>query len=140
MWGAVVLTNSKELSNQIYSLAWRLDIKQRLRMNRIGSSIQTTSPIVEHLTPESTKKDKREYKDDSDTVSLKNMINNSVWEKNDLVFTTPAIMKFIVEQLSTFEPYDINPGIIAVDEFDVLFSNPGIAENMQYIVRKFAGS
>lgn len=109
-------------------------------MNRIGSSIQTTSPVVEHLTPESTKKDKWEYKDNTDNVSLKNVINNAVWEMNDLVFTTPAIMKFLIEEIKKYDPYDINPSIIAIDEFDVLLSNPGIADHMHLIVRKFAGN
>jgi hypothetical protein len=49
-------------------------------------------------------------------------------------------MKFLVDELAKFDPYDINPAIIAIDEMDVLFSNPGIAENMHALVRKFAGN
>lgn len=87
-----------------------------------------TSPIVEHLSPESTKKDKWEYKGEEDKVSLKNLINNAVWEMNDLVLTTPTVMKFLIDELGKYNPYDINPSVIAIDEFDLLFSNPGISE------------
>jgi len=98
-----------------------------------------TSPIVEHLSPESTKKDKWEYKGEHEKVSLKNLINNAVWEMNDLVFTTPAVMSFLIDELNKYDPYDINPAVIAIDEFDLLFSNPGVADHMHSIVWKFAG-
>ena len=94
--GAIILGSSKELLNQIYSLARRLDIDSKIRMNRVGHSIQTYSPIVEHLTPESTKKDKRLYSTDNDGVSVKNYLNAAQWDQNDIIFTTPVILDFLV--------------------------------------------
>jgi len=67
-------------------------------------------------------------------------VNNSLWELNDLVFTTPAILKFLVDENDKYDSYDINPSVIAIDEFDLLLSNPGVAENMLAIVRKFSGN
>lgn len=49
-------------------------------------------------------------------------------------------MKFLVDELAKYDPYDINPSVIAIDEFDVLLSNPGIADNMHAMIRKFAGN
>lgn len=139
--GAIILASSRELLNQIYGLIRRLDTKNSLRINRIGSSVQLFSPIVEHLTPESAKKGKRELiAKDVDQVSVQNLVNNASWDLNDIVLTTPAVMKFIIDEQSKYDPYSVNPSIIAMDEFDLLLSNPGMAKQMLQIVRKFAGS
>ena len=66
-------------------------------MNRIGNSIQTYSPIVEHITPESTKKDKRSFKNENDKVSVQNYLNAANWEHNDIMFTTPVILDFLIQ-------------------------------------------
>jgi len=44
------------------------------------------------------------------------------------MFTTPVILDFLIS--SNPDQYDINPKIIAIDEFDILLSNPGIGEKM----------
>ena len=54
------------------------------------------------------------------------------------MFTTPVILDFLIS--SNPDPYDINPKIIAIDEFDMLLSNPGIGEKMHQIIRKFGGT
>jgi len=53
------------------------------------------------------------------------------------MFTTPAILDFL--NTTSPDPFDINPSIIAIDEFDMLLSNPGMAEKMLNIVRKYGG-
>lgn len=50
--GAVVLSYSKELVNQIYVQARLLDPLGLFNINRMTSSLQMKTPIVEHLTPE----------------------------------------------------------------------------------------
>lgn len=63
MKGAIILTYSKELGNQIYSQARLLDISQKINFNRLTSSLQIKSPIVEFITPEKKEGEKadKEY-------------------------------------------------------------------------------
>ena len=52
MKGALIMSYSKELATQIYIQSRRLDLSQCIRFNRLTSSLQMKSPIVEFLTPE----------------------------------------------------------------------------------------
>ena len=52
MKGALVLSYSKELVNQVYIQARKLDTQNRMLMNRATSSLQMKSPIVEFITPD----------------------------------------------------------------------------------------
>lgn len=56
--GAIILSHSKELLNQVYVQARYLDIHDRLYINRATSSLQMKSPIVEFITPDKTKNEK----------------------------------------------------------------------------------
>ena len=95
---------------------------------------------MEHLTQEGTYKNKREIStDEADAVSVKNIVNNAKWEMNDILLTTPMILKFLIDEFDSYAPYDINPSIIALDEFDLLLNNPGMEEAMIQIIRKFGG-
>lgn len=79
MKGALILSSSKELINQIYVQARHLDKDNRILMNRATSSLQMKSPIVEFITPD-VKKGEREYTDDElFNISLANVINNASW-------------------------------------------------------------
>ena len=57
MKGAIILSYSKELINQIYVQARKLDSEERILFNRATSSLQMKSPIVEWITPGADKKD-----------------------------------------------------------------------------------
>lgn len=52
MKGALILTYSKELATQIYIQSRLLDLTEKVRINRLTSSLQMKTPIVEFLTPE----------------------------------------------------------------------------------------
>ncbi len=52
MKGALILTYSKELATQIYIQSRLLDQSEKVRINRLTSSLQMKTPIVEFLTPE----------------------------------------------------------------------------------------
>lgn len=52
MKGALIMSYSKELATQIYIQSRKLDITNSVRFNRLTSSLQMKSPIVEFLTPE----------------------------------------------------------------------------------------
>ena len=97
MKGALVITHSKELINQIYIQARKLDTKNRFLLNRATSSLQMKSPIVEFITPD-LKKGDREYSDDElFNISLTNVINNASWQLSDVLFSTPVVMSHILE-------------------------------------------
>jgi hypothetical protein len=79
------------------------------------------SPIVEFITPD-TKKNEKEYTDDElFNISLANVINNASWSLSDVLFSTPVVMSHILESKSQYNPLDINPKTIIIDEFDELF-------------------
>ena len=52
MKGALIITHVKESVSQIYAQARLLDTTNCIRFNRLTSSLQLKSPIVEFLTPE----------------------------------------------------------------------------------------
>ncbi|CAI2367187.1 unnamed protein product [Moneuplotes crassus] len=140
MKGALIIGPSRELLNQIYSLIRRLDVSNTLRVNRVGSSVQLFSPIVEHITAQSEYRNKREISSkDMDSVSVKNIVNNSNWKLNDIMLATPMVFKFLVDDTMKYDPYNINPQTIVMDEFDLLFTNPGMSDAMLQILRKFGG-
>ena len=54
MKGAIVVSQSKELLNQIYTHARLLDSVDQIKINRLASSLQMNSAVVEFITPEKT--------------------------------------------------------------------------------------
>ena len=52
--GAIIVSRSKELINQIYAQARLLDTQNSIRVNRLASALQMNSPVVEFITPEKT--------------------------------------------------------------------------------------
>lgn len=62
--GAVVISYSKELVNQIYVQARLLDPLGLFNFNRMTSSLQMKTPIVEHLTPENEGERKRDEQEE----------------------------------------------------------------------------
>lgn len=52
------------------------------------------------------------------------MINNASWKITDILLATPVVMSHILESKDKYDPYDINPAVIVVDEFDDLLQNP----------------
>lgn len=60
MKGAIIVSRSKELINQIYTQARLLDSTNTIRVNRLASALQMKSPVVEHITPEKSSERSRE--------------------------------------------------------------------------------
>lgn len=140
MKGAIIVTHSKELINQIYIQARKMDIKNRFLLNRATSSLQMKSPIVEFITPD-LKKGEREYSDDElFNISLTNVINNASWQLSDVLFSTPVVMSHILESKQKYSPFDINPRTIVIDEFDELLNNPSLSGHLLKILKKFAST
>jgi superfamily II DNA/RNA helicase len=125
--GAIILSYSKELLNQVYAQARCLDLKERLLINRATSSLQMKTPIVEFITPDKAKGEKELSEEDQFDISLKNVINNASWKITDILLATPAVMSHILDHKDKYDPYDINPALIVVDEFDELLQNPSYA-------------
>lgn len=118
--GAIILSHSKELLNQIYVQARYLDLRERLMINRATSSLQMKTPIVEFITPDKAKDEKEMSESEQFDLSLKNVINNASWRLTDMLLATPVIMTHILDSKEKYDPYDINPAVIVVDEFDEL--------------------
>lgn len=60
-------------------------------------------------------------------MSMNNVINNASWKITDILISTPIVMCHILETKDKFDPYDINPAVIVIDEFDELLQNEGIS-------------
>lgn len=137
MKGAIVLSHSKELVNQIYVQSRQMDTSKRILMNRATSSLQMKSPIVEFITPD-IKKGEREYSDDElFNISLYNVINNASWKISDILFSTPIVMSHILDSKGKYNPLDINPKTIIIDEFDELLQSNQLQAHIVKLLKKF---
>lgn len=121
--GALILSSSKELLSQVYVQARLLDVKERLMINRSTSSLQMKTPIVEFITPDKTKGEKELSEEEQFEISIKNVINIASWKLTDILLATPVILSHILDSKEKYDPYDINPAVIVIDEFDELLTN-----------------
>lgn len=81
------------------------------------------TPIVSYITPE--KEAPKIYsKDEQFRISLDNVINNASWKLTDILLVKASLMSAIINSKASSSPFDINPKIIIIDEFDELISNP----------------
>jgi hypothetical protein len=48
------------------------------------------------------------------------VINNASWKLTDVLLATPVVMGHMLETKEKYDPYDINPAVIVIDEFDEL--------------------
>ena len=70
-------------------------------------------------------------------ISLKNVINNASWKLTDILLATPVVMSHIIDHKDKYDPYEINPAVVVIDEFDELLQNPGLNQHILKILRKF---
>lgn len=70
-------------------------------------------------------------------IGMKNVVNNASWSITDILISTPYIMQHILEKKEQYDPYDINPATIIIDEFDELLSNENSSKYLFKILRKF---
>lgn len=96
------------------------------------------SPVVEYITPDKTKGEKELSEEEQFDISLKNMVNNASWRLTDILLATPVVLGHILDSKEKYDPYDINPALIVVDEFDELLQSEDLAKPMLRILRKFA--
>lgn len=116
--GAVVLSFTKELINQAYVQARLLDPLGLMSINRMTSSLQMKTPIVEHITPEDDKQPSQEKEADLFEISLANVINNASWAMSDVIMATPVTLAHVMQRRDKFSPFDMNPRIVVLDECD----------------------
>ena len=102
MKGAIILTGNKMLSSQIYAEARRLDTSNTIRFNRMTGSLTLKTPIVEFITPEAPKDDKKPEKEYTESelfeISMSNVINNSSWKTSDVLITSPLTLNHTLKR------------------------------------------
>jgi hypothetical protein len=59
---------------------------------------------------------------------------------SDILFSTPVVMSHILESKSKYNPFDINPKTIIIDEFDELLQNQQLSNHLLKILRKFGSN
>ncbi|CDW90034.1 atp-dependent rna helicase [Stylonychia lemnae] len=134
MKGAIILSYSKELLSQVYVQARTLDLNERILINRVTSQLQMKTPI----SPDKEKGEKEMTETEQFEIQLKNAVNNASWKITDILLATPVVMSHIIENKDKYDPYDINPAVIVIDEFDELLSNSAISAQLVKILRKYA--
>ena len=113
--GVLVISPRFEFTTKLYSMFRKLDYSNKLRMTRLGSSLQSICPIVEHI-------ENNDFSDsDYDQISKMNLTNNTNWANTDILFSTPMMYDYISVLKDRFDYFDINPEIIVIDDFDYLF-------------------
>ena len=75
-------------------------------------------------TPEKDKPDKEMSENDMFEIQVKNVMNNAAWKITDVLLITPVVMSHILEKKEKSDPFEINPAVIVIDEFDELLTNP----------------
>lgn len=98
-------------------------MRERCLINRATSSLQMKTPIVEFISPDKNKGERELSEEEQFDISLKNVVNNASWKLTDILLTTPVVLSHILESKDKYDPYDINPAVIVVDEFDELVQN-----------------
>jgi superfamily II DNA/RNA helicase len=141
--GALIMTQSKEGANQIYAEGRVLDITNNVRFNRLYSSLQIKSPIVEHITPDKNPVDGKPPKEYDDKemfeISMSNLTNNASWQHCDVIVSTPLVTATTLKRRNAFAPHSVNPKQIVIDECDILLGSLDINKKVVDILRKFGG-
>lgn len=108
-------------------------------VNRMTSSLQMKTPIVEHLTPEDGKKQPEEKEADLFEISLTNVINNASWSLSDIIMATPVTLAHVLQRREKFAPFDMNPKVVVLDDCDASFDaiNETTHKSLLFILRKF---
>ena len=122
MKGALVMTFSKELVSQVYRETRSLDFTSKIRVNRLTSSLQMKSAIVEYLTPNKSEDSARELSpEEIFDMSMANVINNASWRLSDVIVANPITLGHILKSRQSSAPFEINPSVVVIDECDQLF-------------------
>lgn len=113
--GALVITQRFEFASQLYKICRKLDYKGVLKISRIGTTLQNISPVIEHLDDETEANDS-----EIEEICKINLLLNTQWKQNDILFISPIMMEFVLNNLDNFDKFDINPEMIVLDDFDYM--------------------
>lgn len=126
--GALIITQKFEFASQLYKVSRKLDFKGALRIGRIGTTLQNISPIIEHLDD-----DTEAQQSEIEEICKINLLLNTQWNLNDILFISPVMMEFVMNNLDIYDKFDINPEIIYIDDFDYLIPTEKNNENSKII-------
>ena len=127
MKGAIIVSRSKELINQIYATARILDSVNTVKVNRLASALQMNSPVVEFITPEKSQHPREQPEDPHAqsekmfNISLTNIQNNAAWELSDIILSTPTTLSHTISKRAEYAPFNINPAVIVFDECETFY-------------------
>lgn len=138
--GVLVISPKFEFSTQLYRLARRIDYKNKLHISRIGTTLQNICPVIEHLDNE-TEANESELEE----ICKINLLLNTKWSNNDMMFISPIMMDFVMNNLEEYDKFDINPDIIVINDFDyyIKSDNKGnleLEESIKKLLSKYFSS
>ena len=125
--GALVISPKFEFASQIYKITRKIDYKGKLNISRIGTTLQNISPVIEHLDNE-TEANESELEE----ICKINLLLNTKWAQNDIMFISPVMLEFVMNNMDEFDKYDINPEIVLIDDFDYLIKEDEIMKRILF--------
>jgi hypothetical protein len=115
--GVIVLCHKFDFLTHYYKIFRKLDYMNKLKVIRLGNSLQSVAPSVENNDDTDSEESSKE--DMLDTIKL-NLINSTDWKKIDILFTSPNMMDLVLNNKDSYDYFDINPEIVLIDDFDFI--------------------
>jgi hypothetical protein len=109
----ILLCHKFDFLSHYYKILRRLDYLNKLKVVRLGNSLQSVAPSVENDDISDTEDDML------DTIKL-NLINSTNWKNIDVLFTSPNMMDLVMSNKDSYDYFDINPEIVIIDDFDYM--------------------
>lgn len=135
--GALIITNSKEQSLQIYRLIRELASDRDLNMARLGS----ISFLIPHiLKKDSTGKSRLPSHGDMETISKENFVKVSDWKSLDLLIATTDQLDDILNRGGKRGPGRLNPAWIVFEDYELMFQDKDKVEELRMMLRHFLGT
>jgi hypothetical protein len=114
--GVVLICHKFDFLTHYYKITRRLDYMNRLRVVRLGNSLQSVAPSVENQDTSSSSEDRDDM---LDNIKI-GLINATEWKKVDILFASLSMMDLVVSNKENYDSYDINPEIVIIDDFDYI--------------------
>lgn len=124
MKGALIITSTKELCNQIYRDIKMLDSEGKVNVTRLGS-ISSITPLIKNY--DKIKENKIDY--DVATENLSNYLN---FDDMDIVISTPQQIDTLIRSNKI---KSLNPKYVVIDEADNLMTE---STNLQQLASLFS--
>lgn len=71
-------------------------------------------------------------------MSFANIVAGINWNEIDILLSTPTILDSLMKIKEKYDPFNINPSMVVVDEADLLLSEQNIRKSTYSILKRFS--